>query len=336
MKKYLFLFLLAFVSLSFFSCSSDDDSEPTVSLERDYISIENAVFHSSAMPTPTSDETLEGVDMSSQVMNGAMNFVTVTTSQKIKKFFVAIKSVGGYLEYTPDAGHATLSDGYNVYVIPVMVSNNYHGDNTLLISSEKTDGEITIAEEREMHYIDTKPGELEVKLAFSNNKDVDLHVETPSGYHIFYGNRGGQYITENGDTLTFGLDIDSNAGCNIDGINKENIYIPKQLVENGTYKVVVDMYQNCNTSLATSWSILARYKGEVITPATGANPAAGVYEVGAGNGDMTQVMTFTISDAESSSSLNRISKMQPARFIPVKHSDIDDMKLIDAGLMPQD
>lgn len=135
---------------------------------------------------------------------------------------------------------------------------------------------------------------IEVKLAFSNSKDVDLHLYTPSGEHIYYGNRGGTYTDEDGNEISYGLDIDSNAGCTLDNINKENIYIPAQLVEDGTYTVVVDMFSNCNPSIATSWSIVARYQGEMIRPVSGSNPASGTYPVGAGSGDMTEVMTFKI------------------------------------------
>lgn len=57
------------------------------------------------------------------------------------------------------------------------------------------------------------------------------------------------------------------------------------------------MYSNCYPSTPTSWSIVARYRGELLTPLTGVNPASGLYPEGAGNDDMTEVMTFRVKDA---------------------------------------
>lgn len=278
------------------SCSDTDELENLSELEKNFFSIENATYKSSDMPLATTSETLDGLDMSDQVMNGAMNYITFITEQSISKFFIGIKNVPGYWEYVPSEFDSRASDSYNTYVIPMMMSQNYTGNSTIILSGQLDNGDVTNPVEKEMFYIETMPGAIEVKLAFSNSKDIDIHLYTPSGEHIFYGNPGGSYTDEFGDEITYGLDIDSNAGCFIDNINKENIYIPAELVEDGTYIVVVDMYENCLPSIATSWSIISRYNGELITPTFGSNPASGTYPVGAVEDDMTRVMTFTIHD----------------------------------------
>ena len=107
-----------------------------------------------------------------------------------------------------------------------------------------------------------------------------------------------------------------------DPSNNENIWIPSDCVENGEYRVVVDMFSNCDNGVATSWSVVARYKGEVITPSTGSNPASGVYPIGAGNGDMTTVMTFRVNTS------TRSGKRHVA-LTPLPPSDEDVMKLTD-------
>jgi len=89
------------------------------------------------------------------------------------------------------------------------------------------------------------------------------------------------------------------------------------------------MYDNCDTSIPTSWSIVARYQEEVITPMTGKNPASGVYPVGAGNGDMTQVMTFTIDDGNRT----KARKIKRNTFKPAPLSIKDEMKLEEAEFM---
>ncbi len=172
------------------------------------------------------------------------------------------------------------------------------------------------------------PGAIEVKLSFSNSKDIDLHLYTPNGEHIFYSNRGGSYTDEFGDEISYGLDIDSNAGCSLDNINKENIYIPAELVEDGTYTVVVDMFSNCQPSIPTSWSIIARYQGGLITPITGANPASGTYPAGAGDGDMTRVMTFTVHDGAVSRAENNPQFIRNNwKFVPTPLNEADQNKV---------
>ena len=127
------------------------------------------------------------------------------------------------------------------------------------------------------------------------------------------------------------MDVDSNADCDIDGINKENIYLPAELVESGTYKVVVDMYENCNKEISTSWSIIARYQGEPVRVTSGKNPASGVYPVGAGSDDMTTVMTFTI-DQNTTRGVRHLSFDE---FEPIPLSDMDMMKLEGAEFRKQ-
>lgn len=313
---------MALFAIQFQSCSNDDESGEAISeLEKNYLSIENAVYNKGEIPAATINEPLDGIDMSTQVMNGAMNYISVVTEKSVKKFFIGIKGVDGYFEYVPTSTRATTE--YNTYVIPVMMSQSYNGNTTIVLSGQLENGDITTPVENEVFYIETMPGAIEIKLAFSNSKDVDLHLYTPSGEHIYYGHRGGSYQTEDGTEISYGLDIDSNAGCSLDNINKENIYIPSELVENGTYTVVVDMFSNCEPSISTSWSIVARYQGELITPISGVNPASGVYPVGAGNGDMTQVMTFTISDGTRSSARSRI-KQNTFKAVPL--SDMDEIK----------
>lgn len=327
MKKYFYLLAMAFFAIQIQSCSSDDDGgAPVNTLETNYLTIENAVFNDQDFPEATLEETLDGVDMSSQVMNGAMNYISVVTEKEIQKFFIGVKGVDGYWEM--DASTTiTRATQYNTYVIPVMISQNYFGNSVIQVSGMLTDGSITLPIEKEMEYIETKLGDLEVKLAFSNCKDVDLHLYTPSEEHIYYGHKGGTYYTEDGDTITYGLDIDSNAGCRIDSINKENIYIPQELIEAGTYKVVVNMYSNCDRTIPTSWSVVVRYKGELIATSTGENPATGVYPVGAGNGDHTEAMTFVIEEPEVRGA--RRSRIIPESFEPIPMTDMDMMKLAD-------
>jgi uncharacterized protein YfaP (DUF2135 family) len=66
---------------------------------------------------------------------------------------------------------------------------------------------------------------------------MDLHVQTPNEEDIYYGSR----IGENGGTL----DLDSNAGCNIDNINNENITWIESAPACGAHVIRVDLWSAC-------------------------------------------------------------------------------------------
>jgi hypothetical protein len=79
-------------------------------------------------------------------------------------------------------------------------------------------------------------GDVQVSVSWDAPSDVDLHVVEPSGEELFYGHpasaTGGQ------------LDVDSNAGCTIDGRQIENVRWPG-LAPAGTYTVRVDYWDAC-------------------------------------------------------------------------------------------
>lgn len=310
------LLLVSVLAVGLTSCKKEESQN---FLEENFISIENALYHSGTFPESTTDERLSGIEMSDQVMNGAINYITVTTYYEISKFYIGINGVSGYLEYRPENSGTS---SYKIYIIPLMISQNFSSNVELILSALLDNGFVTIPSKYPLYKLDTRPGALEVKLAFSNNKDIDLHLFTPSGKHICYWtSEDGFYYGENGNfAYPFGLDIDSNAGCDIDGINKENIYIPEEYVENGIYTVAVDLYENCYPSIPTSWSVTARYNGNMISPATGKNPASGVFEVGAKSSyeeNLIEVMTFKISGAKQSRAV-----LDPSDSNAVKKSDL--------------
>lgn len=337
MKKYLMLFCALCLGASAVvvsSCKSDDDK--VSKLEQEYFSVENGTYRDGQFPAGTPGHTLSGISVNRNALTGGMNFVTIVSQTAYKRFFVGVKDVPGYWEYDASTLQTSRAGNYVTYSIPVMMSTNYNSNMTMLISGEEVDGEITTPYEAQVNYVQSMSGDLNINLTFSNAKDVDLHLYMPDGEHIYYSHRGGTaydsndnpILDQDGNTVTYGLDIDSNAGCSIDNINNENIYIPADLLIDGTYYVKVDMYSNCDRSIPTSWSVIARYKGSVLPVQSGANPATGVYPVGCGNGDMTTVMTFTINNGNvTRSGVQRLTKDM---FRPIAPTDMDIMKALDA------
>jgi hypothetical protein len=79
---------------------------------------------------------------------------------------------------------------------------------------------------------------LQVSLNWLHPVDYDLHVEIPEGEDICWANTTGA----NGGAL----DLDSNAGCNIDNVNNENITWGSVTPTSGTYTIRVNLWSNCS------------------------------------------------------------------------------------------
>jgi hypothetical protein len=77
-------------------------------------------------------------------------------------------------------------------------------------------------------------GDITISLMWYNSDDVDLHVETPNGFELYYGNRDVQ----NGH-----LDVDANAEVMMDE-PVENIYFEDPAV--GSYSVWIEDYSDRN------------------------------------------------------------------------------------------
>jgi uncharacterized protein YfaP (DUF2135 family) len=86
-------------------------------------------------------------------------------------------------------------------------------------------------------------GDIQVSVSWDTETDVDLHVIDPFNCEIYYGNKTG--CSSGGE-----LDLDSNAGCGIDGVNNENIYWPPGEAPIGTYTVGVDWWSDCDNQPA--------------------------------------------------------------------------------------
>lgn len=107
-------------------------------------------------------------------------------------------------------------------------------------------------------------GPVQVTVRWDTDTDVDLHLDepVPGGGHceIFYGDTGGV----NSSCGAVGeLDLDSNAGCSIDGTDIENIIYPaNSAAPSGTYVVRVDYYDNCGLTTSIPYEIEVRANGQ--------------------------------------------------------------------------
>ncbi len=319
--KFMVMLLMATMAFGFTACSDDEDEKSKADqYAENLFSIENATFIEGNMPEATSAEPLQGVTYNASALTGGMNFIVINGEKEYQKFYIGAEGSDGYWEYVPNASRA----GSTIYTIPIMYGTGFNNDITMVIIGVDADGNISVHYIFDVQHVESQSGDLNINLTFSTPKDVDLHLYTPSGKHIYYGDRGGQ--VEIGDsTYTYGLDHDSNPGCSIDNLNNENIYIPAELVENGEYRVVVNLYENCTSAYDCSWAVITRYKGNIIQNETEGfgNPATGNYAATAGRGDHTTVMTFTIDDVPESRSVNT----RNLKITPRELTDAERMKI---------
>jgi len=95
-------------------------------------------------------------------------------------------------------------------------------------------------------------GDVQVTLSWDADSDTDLHVVDPAGEEIFYAHRrsasGGP------------LDLDSNAGCTIDGVRNENITWPVGRAPRGHYIVRVDYWDSCGVA-QTNYTVRVNNSG---------------------------------------------------------------------------
>jgi hypothetical protein len=98
---------------------------------------------------------------------------------------------------------------------------------------------------------------LQVSLNWGYPVDLDLHVITPDGNDIYYGSPSGQ----NGGML----DLDSNAGCEIDNTDNENITWSNNKPAYGKYIVKVDLWSACDAGSSIPYVVSVKRNGNFTT-----------------------------------------------------------------------
>lgn len=343
MKKYLtFLKASTFVLastliLGFNSCSKDDEDKINEIIDS-IVNFEGqtATYNAGEMPSATGHIQLGSVTMNTQALAGGASFITINSQENFDAFYVALLGQSGYFRVTPKSKTFDEHTRTYTYTMVMNFSEEFNANVVVVISGVKRSGEVSIPAETEICFVESRTADLDIKLVFENAKDVDLHLYTPSDIHIYYGNRGGTYTDDQGNEKEYGLDHDSNASCDIDNLNNENIFIPNEILEAGTYTVKVNMYSNCDRTIPTSWKLWVRYGGDLIRNELqhSGNPAEGVYEVNAGNGDFTEVFKFTLTERQVAASRIRAASLPNFRPIPPTEKDLLKMEqeAIDAAL----
>lgn len=298
--KQLFI-LLAFIGIAatvaFTGCKKDKDSDKPAEniLEKSYFTVDKGTYKSDAFPTASNSANAPSISNlygNASILEGGSNPISIETSSSIKEVLVGVKDVGGY--YAVPANPMKSTDVTNLLIL--FFSQELEKDSfTIVIALRDNNGQVSTHETITVTKITAGTGILQVSCSWNKENDVDLHLIEPNGEEVYYGNAE----SENGGIL----DVDSNAGCDIDNINNENItYSSAAIVEGGTYTVTMDLWSSCQVEEITDYTVTAIYKGAVIAASSGKNPYVGhfIWE-DCNNDEPTQVMTFKIP----------VSKAQP-------------------------
>ena len=186
------------------------------------------------------------VTANTTVVNGGTSDVVVQTSGSLQSLIIAeADSTRGYYEVPVMASTVTLQLELAQDISVPSLNLTFAGR-----GESNSVGPYTTYE---FDVVTVGTGDVQVTLSWNVDSDVDLHVVDPNGEEIYYGNRSSVSGGE--------LDLDSNAGCSIDGVRNENITWPTGAAPEGTYTVRVDYWSSCGVE-STNYTVRVNNGGE--------------------------------------------------------------------------
>ena len=194
------------------------------------------------------------------VVNGGTTAVEISADSFFNRVFVSVAGtsqglsssadtgLGGYYEVTLPSPQMTASV---LLSFPQELRNSEFDLFFAVASDSDVAGPFT---RMSFDVLQVGTGDVQVTLSWDSDSDVDLHVVDPNGDEVHWANR---QVASGGE-----LDLDSNAGCAIDGVRNENITWPVGSAPRGTYTVRVDYWSACSVA-ATSYTVLVNNGGNV-------------------------------------------------------------------------
>ncbi len=230
-----------------------------------YFDLPSATFTPST-PSPQGESPLSEVTISNYAIGGGVLFVSVEELGHYVQLLVSIEGQKGY--FTTQASQN----------LELLVGQEMRGGLSLRVVGVDENGLYSLAQIVPIEFIDLEHEGLQVALSFDANKDLDLHLFLPNGEEIYYGNPGS--ISSLTGIMAYGLELTSNDDCKIDYIGNESIFIPERFLIEGTYRVCVNLYGNCDPFSVAQFCVRALYNGQRVETLGAENPYRGRFEVG--------------------------------------------------------
>ncbi|MFN2261117.1 MAG: hypothetical protein ABR595_03520 [Psychroflexus sp.] len=292
MKTKIYISMLTCIALALFSCSSDDDKSSTdtsSTFEDSYFTIQEGDFKTGSMPESNStDLAITSVQGNGTILPGGSNNISIAAEGNPTHTLIGIEGQSGYyqLPYEENAGRS-ISSAVTYDIVQILIGQGANTDFTIVIAVIDEDGNVSEYVYLVVTIIEAGTGLLQVNCSWNQQNDVDLHLKEPNGEVIYFANATSQ----NGGML----DVDSNAACNIDDINSENIfYEDDSIVESGEYEVMVDLWSNCDIPTNTNYTVTVYYDGQLISVTEGSNPYNDIFTPDDDSNEPLSVAKFII------------------------------------------
>ena len=163
------------------------------------------------------------------LLPGASSLISVTSSSAVDHILVGVQGAAGYYELK-GIGAASQQQ------IIVSLSQTTPTSFSFLVAGGSGDA-VGSTTSLPVTLTPVGTGDIQITLTWDVDSDVDLHVLDPNGEEIYYGHpssaSGGK------------LDLDSNAGCDLDHKRAENITWPTGTAPQGWYIILIDYWDAC-------------------------------------------------------------------------------------------
>ena len=208
----------------------------------------------SGQPPAASNGPASTVSGNGNVVEGGSNSFEVTSSNSFQKIIVSVNTPAGATA-SASVGFpqvtAGVAQGFFELTLPNSVTSQFiivnFGANipvegfTLQFQCVSADGAVGAISQVQTTVLEADTsGSLQVSVTWDAASDVDLHLVEPNANEIFWG----APTSPSGGVLN----IDSNAACEIDNVNTENISYPSGTPQLGQYIVRVDYFSSCSVS----------------------------------------------------------------------------------------
>lgn len=304
---------LAVLPLSLAACSKKEDPGPPPIIGNYVSGIQvlgqadaTAEVKNEQLPAGTADGPVAEVGTEATVVNGGSLRQPVESSTAFKQVRMAIETVGPAPSADPSADPSTTDAPLPMPTSAGAPAKGYY-EITLPAAGTTADLVLTIAQALPgtqfiLHYAvvsesgaqgtavvqavqakEVGTGQVQVSVSWDAASDVDLHVVDPAGDEVYYE----QLSSASGGEL----DLDSNAECEIDNVNNENITWTE--APPGEYIVRLDYWDFCDVE-QTNYVVTVRVVGQPAKVFNGEFTGEGDH---GGIGDGIEITRFTVAAA---------------------------------------
>ncbi len=210
----------------------------------------HATLQDGAAPNPGSGPAAS-VSGISVMINGGSGQQTVSGASAFTRVIVSVEGLNDYYELTLPAGVS--SEG-----VLISLSQRATAGNMYMLYAVGSAGTLGTYARQSLRVIQVGSGDIQISASWTDSADVDLHVIDPSGEEIYFGHK----LAASGGTL----DLDANAACSPNEsaprvfYSNENVVWPLGSAPNGTYKVILDYWSDCNVA-QTDWVVTIQRQG---------------------------------------------------------------------------